>query len=283
MFIHDAREILLAFYFVAVNGDDQVSADHDDGVPQLGAFVAAPQSGAIGCASSNGLHHEKSVVGGEAKLVGQIRVDGDGANAERRATHASQSDQIVDHGFSGIDRNGKSNAGTLPDGGSDDGVNTDDFAMPVKQRASGVTRIDGGVGLDRLLDERSVRLLYSADRTDDALSEGSRESEGIADGINFLPDLKIAGLAENDRVQIRGFDLKHGEVMGTVGADDGGGVFLAVGECDFNFLGFGDYVEVGENVSGFVDDKTGTLALLRVDAVEEVVGLHARRNVHHGC
>ena len=60
--------------------------------------------------------------------------------------------------------------------------------------------------------------------------------------------------------------------MSAVGADDGGAVFLVVMEGDLNLLRVGDDVVIGEDVSGFVDDETGSLALLRVQAVEEVEG-----------
>ena len=70
--------------------------------------------------------------------------------------------------------------------------------------------------------------------------------------------------------------------MSAVGADDGGAVFLVVMEGDLNLLRVGDDVVIGEDVSGFVDDETGSLALLRVQAVEEVEGLHPRRDVDYG-
>ncbi len=51
--------------------------------------------------------------------------------------------------------------------------------------------------------------------------------------------------------------------MRLVGAYYGGFVFLAIVEGYFDLAGFGDDVIVGEDVSFFVDDETGALALLR--------------------
>src|SRR5271170_812928 len=75
--VHDPGEILLALYFVSVNGDDQIAADHDGNVPVGGAFVAAAQSRAIGSASGDGLHDEESIVSGEAEVRGEFGIDGE--------------------------------------------------------------------------------------------------------------------------------------------------------------------------------------------------------------
>ena len=70
MFIHDLGQGLLAFETVSVNGHDQISADHDGRVAEVGAFGAPAQAGAVGGASRDGLHYEETVVGGEAEFIG---------------------------------------------------------------------------------------------------------------------------------------------------------------------------------------------------------------------
>ena len=107
----------------------------------------------------------------------------------------------------------------------------------------------------------------------------SGESEGIADGIDFLPDLKMRGVAERHGLKVGRFDLDDGEIVRAVGADDGGAIFLAVAERDFDLPGFGDHVVVGEDVAFFVDDEAGALTFLRDQSVEEVVGHGARGDV----
>ena len=113
--------------------------------------------------------------------------------------------------------------------------------------------------------------------------EGSGQAEGIADGVDFLADLQIGGVAEGHRLQVGCFDLDDRQIMGLVGADDGGLIFLAVVQRDFNLARFGDDVIVGEDVSFFVDDETGALAFLRDQAVEEVEGHYARGDVDYRC
>src|SRR5207245_8768425 len=111
VFVHDLGEDLLAFDFFSIDGDDQISADHDGSVAEVGAFGAAAQSGAIGGASGDSLNDEQSIVGGEAQFVRDFRIDGDGANTERGTAHASERDQIVDHGVGGVGGDGGADGG----------------------------------------------------------------------------------------------------------------------------------------------------------------------------
>ena len=282
VFVHDLGEILLAFEAVSVDGDHQISADHDGSVAEVGAFGAATQAGAVGGATGDGLNDEETVVGCEAEFVGQFGIDGDGANAEGGTAHASQGDEIVDDGFSGIDGDGESDAGALADAGGDHRINADDFAVEVEERASRITGVDGGVGLNGVFDDHAVGLLHLADGTDDAAGEGSGEPEGIADGVDLLADLQIGGIAEGHGLQTGGLDLKDSQVMCLVGADDGGFVFLAVVKGDPDFTRVGDDVVVGKDVSFFVDDETGALAFLRIEAVKEIEGLNFRSDIDDG-
>ena len=65
-------------------------------------------------------------------------------------------------------------------------------------------------------------------------------------------------------------DLKEGEVVDAVDADDGGFVLFLVPESDFDGLGAVDNVVVGEDMSLIINDKARALALLGDGAEEEV-------------
>ncbi len=84
--------------------------------------------------------------------------------------------------------------------------------------------------------------------------------------------MQIGRIAQDHRLQVGGFDLDDRQVMRFVGADDGGLVFLAVVERDFNLARFGDDVIIGQDVSFFVDDETRALAFLRHQSVKEIEG-----------
>ena len=74
--------------------------------------------------------------------------------------------------------------------------------MPVQQWPAGVSGIDGGIGLDGFVDGGAVRLLHGTDGTDDAAGHGAREAEGIADGVDLLAHLQIAGIAQDGRCEV---------------------------------------------------------------------------------
>ena len=176
--------------------------------------------------------------------------------------------------------NGKADAGVLAHAGEDHGVDADDFAVPVHQRAAGVAGIDGGVGLDGFVDGGAVRLVHRTDRTDDAARHGAGKSEGIADGVNLLSHLQVARVAEHSGREVGRFDLDDGKIVRRVGADDRGAEFLAVVQRDFHLAGVGDHVIVGEDVAFLVDNEARALAFLRHQAVEEVEGDGVRGDVH---
>ena len=62
------------------------------------------------------------------------------------------SDQLVHDRAGQVDRNGEAVAGVEPGLAGDRRVDADDLAADAHQRAAGVARIDGGVGLDEVLD-----------------------------------------------------------------------------------------------------------------------------------
>ncbi len=132
VFVHDLSEVLLVFDFVAVDGDNEIAADHDGHVAEIGTLVAAVQSGAIGGASGNDLNDQQAVVGRQTHLIGEVGVDGNGAYTERGTPHAAQGDEVVENSFGSVDGNGKADAGALADVGGDQGVDADDFAVPVR-------------------------------------------------------------------------------------------------------------------------------------------------------
>ena len=108
----------------------------------------------------------------------------------------------------------------------DGGVDADEAAAAVEQRAAGVAGVDGGVGLDRCFDRASRRRSGSCGRArrDDAGGERLVEAEGVADGEDFLPDLEVAARADAGigRSLSRGrVDLENGQVVVGGGADGG--------------------------------------------------------------
>ena len=112
---------------------------------------------------------------------------------------------------------------TLPPAGADDrGVDADQLAAQVDQRAARIARIDRGVGLDEVLVAFDAEAA-AAERADDARGHGLAEAEGIADGDHEIADLELVGVADRQRDQVVRLDLQHGDVGPGIAADQLGG------------------------------------------------------------
>jgi len=97
--------------------------------------------------------------------------------------NAAVGDEIVRDTLGGVDGDGETDARGCAGGRVDSGVDADDFAVGIDERASGISAIDGGVGLNGLIDESSLTGLHgAADGADNARGESALETEGIADG-----------------------------------------------------------------------------------------------------
>jgi hypothetical protein len=69
------------------------------------------------------------------------------------------------------------------------GVDADQPAGGVEQRAAGVAGVDGGVGLDHAADGAAVEGLdLAVQRADDAGGQRLVQAEGVADGVDALAD-----------------------------------------------------------------------------------------------
>ena len=129
----------------------------------------------------------------QANLRGQIRSNRIGHDTQRWPLDPPVAGQIVQHCLGRVDWDGKSYSRTLVRAvRGDHRVDADHLAVRVQQRAAGVARIDGRVGLDSILDGRAFRGSNRADGADDAAGHRAVEAEGIADGVDLLAHGQIS-------------------------------------------------------------------------------------------
>jgi len=81
--------------------------------------------------------------------------------------------------------------------GKHGGIDPDEIALGVDQRAAGIAGIDRGVGLDEVLKSIYAELV-AAGGADNAHGHGLPHAEGIADGQHHVADAQIVGMAERD-------------------------------------------------------------------------------------
>src|SRR5262249_26300876 len=148
--------------------------------------------------------------------------DGKRLDAEEGAVDATVGDQVVRDGFCGVDGNGEADARGRTARREDGGVDADDFAVRIDERAAGIAAIDGSVGLNGFIDEGGLAGLHgAAEGTDDASGQRALEAEGIADSENLLADLQSARIPEREHSEFFAFgvNLDEGDVVALVGAD----------------------------------------------------------------
>src|SRR5882762_6666362 len=104
--------------------------------------------------------------------------------------------QVVGDALRAVDGNGEADAGGGAAGRVNGGIDADDFAARIDERATGIAAVDGGVGLNGFVDEGGLAGLHgAANGADYAGGERALEAEGIADGENLLADLQTGGIA----------------------------------------------------------------------------------------
>jgi hypothetical protein len=153
-------------------------------------------------------------------------------DADLRAPHTAFADQ------GGDDRPGRLVDGhrqSEPETGKR-GVDADNAAATVDQRAARVSGIEGGVGLDDVLDQ-SLRTTPPADRqrapetADDTGRDRAREAVRIADRDDELAHAQALGVSQERLLQVAGVRPQDCQVGQLIGAHDGGAGLAAIGEA----------------------------------------------------
>jgi len=88
------------------------------------------------------------------RLGGELDADGSAGN------FVLGTDELVVDLGDGVGRHGEADAGIRAGLGVDGGIDADDFAVHVDQRTAGITRVDGGIGLDEVLELASRGRCY---------------------------------------------------------------------------------------------------------------------------
>src|SRR6266576_6079188 len=77
---------------------------------------------------------------------------------------------------------------------NDRSINSDHFTTKVNQRSAAVSRIDSGVGLQKITE--AIHPIRTSLRADDSLCHRFLEAKGIADGQHHVPGLYRVGIAQ---------------------------------------------------------------------------------------
>src|SRR5207302_5981035 len=185
------------------------------------------------------------------------------AHAELAALDRAELDQLLHDAASHVHRDREADADVAAGAREYRGVDPDQLAAQVHQRAAGVARIDRGVGLNEVLEAVGVdpRARQAAD---DPRGHGVLQTEGIADRHHEVADLGLGGVAERDLRQALGLDLENRDVGVRVAPDHFGLEITPVLERHGDLVGILHDVRIREDVTGLgVDDHARAGALER--------------------
>ena len=152
-----------------------------------------------------------------------------GHDSEVGALHFAVLHDLVHYGARQVGRNGEADALiAFRPVRQDGGVDADQFAAVVDQRAAGVAGVNRRVGLNEVL------ILFDAQAgaalgADDSHGYRLADAERIAHGDGVIADARFAGIGEHDRGQVGGVDLQYRDIDLRVGSDDFGLEFALVG------------------------------------------------------
>ena len=192
-------------------------------------------------------------------------------------------EEFLDDAFGDIDGDGEAEVVAGVDAA---GVDADDFAAEVDERSAGISRIDGGIHLEPVVEPSGFVLVdigvikETVGVGDDAGGDGASEAEGRADGHNGLSESDLGGIAEVGEGEGEAFafdfievELDEGEVGPMIGADQLGADVFKIEEGHVEAFGAAGDVEVGEDVALLVDDDAAADGTAGTGlALDEILG-----------
>jgi len=234
-------------------------------------YVAFAEAGFVGGAGRFGGEDDHSGFFGEIVEADDPAMErnGLGFDSDESPANAAALQEAASDEFCGVDADGEAEALGAHDGG---GVDADHAAVGRNQRAARIAGVEGGVGLDYIVDHAAgVGTQGAAEGADDSGGDGVLESVGIADGDGELADAERLGVAESDggeagSVIVEAVEADYGEVGGGVVPDEVCGAVAAVGERDFDSRGVVDDVAVGQDEAVGGEDESGAAAVAVVFA-----------------
>ena len=143
--------------------------------------------------------HDRAGRALEIELLRDVGRHGLELGAEPRPLHRGAAAlRRGDHHAHHVGRDGEADALRAARAREDRGVDADDLAGHVDQRAARVAGIDRGVGLDEELIVADADL-GAGHRRDDAVGHGLADAERIADREHQVADLQLVGVGEIER------------------------------------------------------------------------------------
>jgi len=215
-----------------------------------------------------------------------VRRDRARAEPDERVLDDALCDQLRRDILDGVDRNREADADVAAAAVRrlDLGIDANDPAARVQQRAARVAMVQRGIRLDHIVDRSAVRSEDAPlERTHDAGRDRAVLAERISDGDDGVADphrIRVAEIERCQRARLR-LHLQDGDIGGRIATYDLRRQALIVRKAHLHALRALNDVVVRDDVPGLVDHEAGAQRLLRLrrraaesEGVEEGIRLY---------
>ena len=186
-------------------------------------------------------------------------------DTQQRTLYGSVLFQVADHFGHHTGRNGKTVSGISACGRRKHGIDTYQFTFCIHQSSTAVSLIDGGICLDeRFYSPDAVHTERTCLGTDDTGSYSRGKIERVTYRQYPLSYFQGIRIAHGDGREIVSLDLDQSQIRIRVGTDHATFELAVVIQLNDNFVRTVDHVIIGDDVTVFGNDDTGTEADTRL-------------------
>ena len=250
---------------MAAQRDDQAIGARDLVVAQLGDDVALLNASLGGRTVLDDACHVRAAIGAQLVGAGVERIDARKRSAHVRMHRRLAVDDLVGNVLGVVNRNGKAHARAGARVALDKRVDTHELAVVVDERAAGVARIDGGIGLDHVgIDGVTAGRAHgrgAIQRRDDTGGDRLLVAKRRTDRHDPLAHVELGRVTDLDRRELGGvgvLELDDGQVARGIVAHELGLVGGAVVHGHHVLVIAIDHVVVGEDVALGIEHNART-------------------------
>ena len=259
---------------MAAQRDDQAIGARDLVVAQLGDDVALLNAGLGSRTILNDARHIRAAIGAQLVGAGVERVDARKRSAHVRMHRRLAADDLVGNVLGVVNGNSKAHARAGARVALDERVDAHQLTVVVDERAAGVARVDGGIGLNHVgIDGVTAGRAHgrgAVERRDDTGGDRLLVAERRPDRHDPLAHVELGGITDLDRRELGGvgvLELDDGQVARGIVAHELGLVRGAVVHGHHVLVIAIDHMVVGKDMALSIEHHARTDAARAVRLV----------------
>ena len=196
---------------MAAQRDDQAVGARDLVIAQLGNDIALLDAGLGSGSVLNDACHVRAAIGAQLVGAGVERVDARKRGSQVRVHRRLTADDLVGNVLGVVNGNSKAHARAGARVALDERVDTHELTIVVNERATGVARVDGGIGLDHVgIDGIAAGRAHgrgAIERRHDTRGDRLLVAEWRADRHDPLAHVELGGVTDFDRRELGGVSI----------------------------------------------------------------------------